>query len=93
MAEPNQLSIKATDDMLRGTYSNALQISHTQSEVILDFINLMPPQAQLVSRVITSPAHAKQIIAALTDNLNKYETQFGAITPSAAPTTDFGFAA
>lgn len=88
---PQQLNIKAADDTLRGHYSNAMQVTHTQQEVVLDFFNLLPPQAQLITRVITSPAHAKQILAALGDNLKKYEQQFGAITAAPAPTGDFGF--
>lgn len=93
MAEssPQQLHIKASDETLRGSYSNAMQVTHTQQEVIMDFFNVFPPQGQLVSRVITSPAHAKQILAALADNLKKYEAQFGTVTPAPAPRGDFGF--
>lgn len=88
---PQQLNIKATDETLRGHYSNAMQVTHTQQEVVLDFFHLLPPQGQLVSRVITSPAHAKQIIAALADNLKKYEQQFGVVTAATTPAGDFGF--
>lgn len=89
--QPQQLQIKAGEEVLRGAYSNALQLTHTQQEVVFDFFNLLPPQPQLVSRVITSPAHAKQILAALADNLKKYEAQFGVITAVPAPTGEFGF--
>jgi len=89
----NQMQIKASDEILRGVYSNALQISHSRTEVIFDFLSLTPPQGQLVSRVITSPAHAKQILAALGENLKKYESQHGAITAAEAPSGDFGFSA
>ncbi|MBI5467383.1 MAG: DUF3467 domain-containing protein [Candidatus Kerfeldbacteria bacterium] len=93
MAQPQQVQIKATDDILRGMYTNALQISHTKDEVIFDFLSFMPPQAQLVSRVVTSPGHAKQILAALTDNLKKYEQQFGRLEATQPPSGDFGFGA
>ena len=39
------------------------------------------PQAPVVSRVIMSPENAKQLMFALTDNINKYEAQFGEIQP------------
>lgn len=91
MPTPQQIQIKAADEVLRGTYANALQISHTKDEFVFDFLSLFPPQGHLVSRVVTSPAHAKQIVAALTENIKKYETQHGALTASAAPTSDFGF--
>lgn len=91
MNQPQQIQIKATDEVLRGTYANALQISHTKDEVVFDFLSLFPPQGHLVSRVIASPSHAKQILAALEDNLKKYEAQHGKLTASAAPKQDFGF--
>lgn len=87
---PQQLQIKADDNILRGQYSNAMQLTHTQTEIVFDFFNLLPPQGQLVSRVITSPAHAKQILAALEDNLKKFEQKFGPIAAAPAQ-SDFGF--
>lgn len=91
MPEPQQMQIKASDDVLRGTYANALQISHTKDEVVFDFLSIFPPQGNLVSRIITSPSHAKQIVAALEENLKKYEAQFGKLTASETPKQNFGF--
>lgn len=91
MAQEQQIQIKASDDVLRGTYANALQISHTKNEMVFDFLSLFPPQGHLVSRVVTSPEHAKQILAALQENVAKYEKQFGALTAATAPTQEFGF--
>lgn len=91
MNAPQQIQIKATDDVLRGTYANALQVSHTKDEVVFDFLSIFPPQGHLVSRVIVSPSHAKQILAALEDNLKKYEAQHGKLTATPAPSQDFGF--
>ena len=34
---------------------------------------------EVVSRVIMSPEHAKRLLAALNDNIRKYESQFGTI--------------
>ena len=91
MNQPNQIQVKASDEILRGHYANALQISHTKDEVIFDFLSLVPPQGQLVSRVITSPSHAKQILVALTSNIKLYETQYGALTASPVQAKEFGF--
>lgn len=91
MNSPQQIQIKATDEVLRGTYANALQISHTKDEVVFDFLSIFPPQGHLVSRVLTSPSHAKQILTALEDNLNKYEAQYGKLTVSNTPPQEFGF--
>ncbi|MBI2984398.1 MAG: DUF3467 domain-containing protein [Candidatus Kerfeldbacteria bacterium] len=88
---PQQIHIKAHDNVLQGVYANVLQISHTKEEVVFDFLNVMPPQGQLVSRVITSPGHAKRILTALADNLKRYEAQFGAVTAAKPPAGEFGF--
>lgn len=76
-----KMQIKMSDDVLKGTYANAMQVVHTQEEFILDFMNLSPHQGVGVvgSRVIASPGHVKRMIAALQDNLKRYEDQFGKI--------------
>jgi hypothetical protein len=89
--QPQQMQIKAQDEVLKGAYANVVQISHTKEEVVLDFMNILPPQGQLVSRVIMSPSHAKRVLAALDENLKRYEKQFGALTASESPKSEFGF--
>lgn len=66
---------------LEPAYTNLVRISHTPSEVMLDFARLLPgdPGAKIVSRVLVSPVSAKLLIKALTENLAKYESQFGEI--------------
>lgn len=81
-----QIQIKAADDVLKGVYSNMAQVQHTQEEFIMDFLSVFPPSGVLNSRVIVSPGHMKRIVAAFTDNLAKYESQFGVVKPSEAPT-------
>jgi len=82
-----QVQIKIDDKVLKGSYANAMQVAHTKEEFVLDFINLFPPQGVVTARVITSPGHLKRIIAALQDNIAKYETQYGRIEEAAAPPT------
>lgn len=85
--QPNQIQIKATDEALRGLYSNVAQIQHTKEEFVIDFLNVFPPTGTLNARVIVSPGHMKRMAAALADNLAKYEASFGKIEPSDAPST------
>ena len=59
----------------------------------LDFVNVLPPQALLVSRVITSPGHFKRIIAALSENLKKYEAAHGKVEAASEPDREIGFRA
>ncbi|MFH0792346.1 MAG: DUF3467 domain-containing protein [bacterium] len=75
-----ELKIKIPDDQLRGSYSNAMQVSHTKNEFVLDFFSAFRPEGILVSRVIMSPAHLKNTINALRENIANYESKFGVIT-------------
>lgn len=89
--QQQQVQIKADDATMKGAYANMMQVAHTKEEFVMDFMNLLPPQGMLVSRVITSPGHLKRIVAALKDNLEKYEKQFGSIAEAQAPNSDIGF--
>jgi len=83
--QSKQMQVKVTDEILKGVYANMVQVGHTPEEFILDFMNLFPPTGVLTSRVILSPGHTKRIAAALTDNIKKYEQQFGEIKESKGP--------
>jgi hypothetical protein len=56
-------------------------IAHSNSEFVIDFIRLMPgvPKAKVKSRIVVTPEHAKRLLYALKDNIEKYEETFGAI--------------
>jgi hypothetical protein len=88
MAEGKELNIKISDDELKGRYSNLLRITHTREEFVLDFINVVPPQAVVTARIATSPGHLKRIIQALAENLEKYETAYGEIAEAPEPIGD-----
>ncbi len=81
------INIEVDRDVADGTYSNMVIISHSSSEFVLDFIRVMPntPKARIKSRVILTPQHAKRLLNALQDNLQKYEQQFGSIDGTADP--------
>lgn len=92
MAEQNkQIQVKINDEVLRGAYANAMSVTHTKEEFILDFLNLFPPQGVINSRVIMSPGHLKRVVTALSDNLKKYEESFGKIAESEMPEHSVGF--
>lgn len=79
--EPSrQFQISTGDEMSRGRYSNNMYVAHSPEEFMIDWLLASPSGTHLVSRVIVTPGHMKRIIAALTDNLNKYEQKFGPIT-------------
>ena len=66
---------------LDAAYSNFVVIQHSPSEFILDFARIMPnvPNARVGARVVMTPMHAKLLLRALAENLEKYEAQFGDI--------------
>ena len=76
---PQTLQVSTGDEMSRGRYSNNLLVAHSPEEFILDWLVNTPNGAHLTARVIVSPGHLKRIIAALQDNLQKYEDKFGPV--------------
>lgn len=77
-----QISIEIKPEIAEGKYSNLAIISHSHSEFIVDFAQMFPgrgDKANVCSRVVMAPEHAKRLMNALIDNVNKYERQFGAI--------------
>ncbi len=82
------IKIKITDEILKGVYANNMMVAHTREEFVLDFINIFPPGGIVNARVIISPGHTKRIIAALQDNLKKYEDKFGEIKKAPEPFAD-----
>ncbi|MDR1005768.1 MAG: DUF3467 domain-containing protein [Bacteroidales bacterium] len=77
----NKMDIELSADIAAGVYSNLQIVTHSPTEVIIDFVQVMPamPKAMVKSRVILNPQHAKRLLYALKDNLDKYEQQHGAI--------------
>jgi hypothetical protein len=79
--EQNQISIELNEEVAQGIYSNLAVITHSASEFVLDFIRIMPgiPKAQVKSRIILTPEHAKRLVAAMQDNIAKFESVHGII--------------
>lgn len=77
----NQISIELKEDIAQGIYSNLAIITHSPAEFIVDFIRVMPgvPKADVKSRIILTPEHAKRLLHALKDNIAKYESLHGTI--------------
>ena len=89
----NQISIELNEEIATGIYSNLAIITHSQSEFISDFVQLLPgmPKAQVKSRIIMTPFNAKRLMRALMDNVQKYEQSFGLIHEDDVPTPPMNF--
>jgi len=66
---------------LEAVYANFALITHSPAEVVVDFAHLRPGmnQARVCARVVMSPLSAKLVLRALSENLGKYEAQYGEI--------------
>ena len=79
--DPKKIDIEIKPEVAQGRYANLAIITHSSSEFILDFAQNMPgmPKMQVASRIIMTPEHAKRLLVALTENIRKYEGEFGEI--------------
>lgn len=90
----NHLDIQLNEDIAQGIYSNLAVITHSSSEFVVDFVRIMPglPKADVKSRIILTPEHAKRLMLALQDNIKKYEDLNGKIknvdSPIGSPNTN-----
>ena len=82
-----QLQIELKEDVAQGIYANLAVIAHSSSEFIVDFIRVLPgmPKAGVKSRIVLAPEHAKRLLRALEDNIEKYERFYGPINIPEAP--------
>ena len=79
--DPNNININLNEMIAQGVYCNLALVNHSPSEFVVDFIQLMPgvQQANVRSRIILAPLHAKRVMAALQQNIANYEQQFGEV--------------
>jgi hypothetical protein len=95
--QPNQppppLNIELPAEIADGIYSNLVMIAHSPEEFILDFIRVMPglPKARVKSRIVVTPSHVKRLLAALEDNISKYEVKYGPIGEGGSGQPEFSF--
>lgn len=83
----NQLNIELSEEIAEGIFSNLAIITHSNTEFVLDFIRVMPgvPKAKVKSRIILTPEHAKRLLHAMQDNIEKYEAANGRIKTQEEP--------
>ena len=84
----NQLNIELSEEVAEGIYSNLAIITHSNSEFVLDFIRVMPgvPKAKVKARIVLTPEHAKRLLTAIQDNIEKFENVNGRIKVQTEPT-------
>jgi hypothetical protein len=79
----------------QGIYANLALITHSHSEVIIDFSRHLPglPKAKVHARIILTAYNAKALHRALGENLSKFEAAHGTIPLSgdSDPAKSIGF--
>jgi hypothetical protein len=88
-----QINIELDEQTADGIYSNLAIINHSNTEFVLDFVNIMPgvPKAKVKSRIILTPQHAKRLVRALTDNIHRFESANGEIKETEQPAIPLNF--
>jgi len=83
----SQLQVEIDEATARGVYTNLALITHSETEFLLDFLFLQPqsPKTKVLARIVSSPVHAKRLLWALKDNIEKYESRFGTIPAGENP--------
>lgn len=66
-------NLKLPDEMLSGTYANAVLIGYTAAEFSFDFITNFFPHAAVSSRVFLSAPHVVQLLDSLKSNLKQVQ--------------------
>ena len=89
----SQINIELDENIAQGTYSNLAIINHSQSEFIIDFVSIMPgvPKSKVKSRIVLTPQHAKRLLKALHDNVNRFEKVNGEIKDPQPPSIPINF--
>lgn len=79
--QQGEIQMNLDPEVAKGIYSNLVLISHSHSDFILDFARFLPgmPKADVASRIILAPEHAKNLLMALHENIHRYEQEFGPI--------------
>jgi hypothetical protein len=80
-AQPTQINVELGEREAEGIYSNFVVIGHSLSEFVLDFARVLPgtPKSKIFARIVMTPPNVRALLAALEDNVKKYEGQFGKI--------------
>ena len=91
--QQGQINIELDEKVAEGIYSNLAIINHSSSEFVVDFVSIMPgaPKANVKSRIILTPQHAKRLVRALKDNITRFESSFGEIKDVEEPPIPLNF--
>ena len=76
--EQDHLQLELPQEVAQGEYANFAIITHSSSDFVIDFARVLPGvrKAQVKSRVILAPEHAKRLLGASQENIHSYEREY-----------------
>lgn len=79
--KPVSVNVTIDETTAEGQYVNFANILHNPTEFVIDFGRIVPGRTdvKILSRVLTTPFHAKQLARALQQNVEIYERTYGEI--------------
>jgi hypothetical protein len=85
--ESKKLKMQIDPHLEGGSYSNMATVLHSEIEFLLDFGMFLPGRdtIRISNRVVMTPRTAKQLMLALTQNVQNYESKFGEIALPRTP--------
>ncbi|MFO8062078.1 MAG: DUF3467 domain-containing protein [bacterium] len=91
--EKNNLKIEINKETAEGKYANIVLTAHSHSEFIIDFAKILPglKEANVHSRIIMTPSHAKRFMKSLENTIKQYENEHGEIKISDKDRPNIGF--
>ena len=89
--DKQEIKVNFPEKLQGGVYANNMIVTHTREEFVMDYLMVVPPAGAVTARIIVSPGHMKRIVAALSDNIQKYEQKFGTIVVAEEPKVDVGY--
>ena len=81
------ITARVPERIARGVFSTGVIVIDGPYEFVLDFVMGLVQPRQVVARVVMSPVVVDQFIAAIRDNVAKYEARFGKIPEIPRPPT------
>ncbi len=91
--EKKNINIKIEKSVAQGEYANLVLNVFSPSEFIFDFAKLLPgiDEANVHTRIIMTPSHAKMFLRSLQDSIAKYENTHGQININEENGKQIGF--
>src|SRR5699024_2192353 len=91
--QQHKINIELDPKVAQGIYSNLAIINHSATEFVVDFVSIMTgmPKNKVKSRIILTPQHAKRLLKALGDNIQRFENKHGTIKDYDQPNIPLNF--